>query len=189
MRITVVISAHPPRLPSYLPAAFHSVCQQTLQPYEIVVANDIDRDGAAATKNRALDRVVTPWTAVLDSDDRMMPTHLERLAAAQAATGADVVYSGGDIRADTTSGRPDRFGLPFDADELRRGPYIPTTVLMRTDLARQVGGFQCRPGEIWDDHGLFMAMLDAGASFHHVPEMTWVWTMGDHGTGGRADGW
>lgn len=191
MKITVVISAHPPRLKHDLRIAFASVCRQTLQPYAVIVANDVDREGAAATKNRALADVGTEWVAVLDSDDIFLPEHLEKLAAAQQATGADVVYPWPKIDGATGASdpRPDMFGKPFDPDELRRGPFIPTTVLMRTDLARKVGGFQCRPGEIWDDHGLFMALLDAGARFHHLPERTWIWTIRGQNTSGQPDRW
>jgi len=162
-----------------------------LQPYAVNVANDVDGEGAAITKNRALAAVATEWVAVLDSDDQFEPQHLAKLAAAQQETGADVIYpwpimdcalGGGDPR-------PEMFGKPFDPADLRRFNFIPTTVLMRTDLARKVGGFQRRPGEPWDDHGLFVAMLDAGAVFHHHPERTWIWTIHGQNTSGLPERW
>jgi glycosyltransferase involved in cell wall biosynthesis len=185
--ITVIISAHPARFASYLPRALMSVCAQTLQPKTVVVATDLAREGAAATKNRALRMVDTEWTAVLDSDDQFMACHLEKLAKAQSGSGADVVYSwpAMDCAEGATDPVPEMFGVPFSGEELRKRPYVHTAVLMRTRLALEAGGFQCRMGESWDDYGLWLAMLDAGAVFHHHPERTWIWTIHGQNTSGQ----
>jgi hypothetical protein len=80
------------------------------------------------------------------------------------------------------------FGVPFSAAFLRRRNYIPVTVLARTELVRAVGGFQDHPDENGDpceDWGLWLALLDAGATFGHLPQRTWIWHMGA-GTRGRG---
>lgn len=186
-----MVTAHPPRWQSYLPRALASVCAQTLQPDTVVVVNDTAREGAAVVKTRALGMVQTEWTAVLDSDDQFLASHLDKLHRAQVASGADVVYSWPvmDCAEGATDPCPELFGRPFDPAELRRRPFVHTTVLVRTELARQAGGFQRRPGEPWDDYGLWLAMLDAGARFHHHPERTWVWTMQHQNTSGLAERW
>lgn len=45
----------------------------------VMVENDFFRTGAAATRNRALNKVQTPWIAWLDDDDELMPGHVRTL--------------------------------------------------------------------------------------------------------------
>lgn len=182
--VTAVVCTIPPRA-EQLGEALASVAAQTVQPAAIVIEFDWRRTGAAAAKNRALARVTTEYAATLDDDDVWYPHHLETLVEAAAETGADVVYPW-PVMVGAAPLRPDRFGAPFDAVELRRGNYIPTTALIRTELARDVGGFQCPPGTPFDDWGLWLAMLDAGARFHHVPQQTWECRFHGGNTQGRA---
>lgn len=184
--ITVVIATIPIRA-KLLRWALASVVLQTFQPAAIVVEYDHERTGAAATRNRALAAVQSPWTAFLDDDDVMLPQHLEKLREAQMDTGADVVYPWPEM-VGAGDPRPDRFGVPFDADELRRGSYIPVTSLVRTDLAQQAG-FHRPPGSDYDDWGFYCSLLDLGAKFHHLPERTWLWHVEGQNTSGRPDRW
>lgn len=187
MAVTVVIATIPPRA-ELLTRAVNSVLDQDFQAADLVIERDPDHTGAAATKNRGLARVETTWTAFLDDDDYLLDNHLDLLVHAQIETGADVLYSW-PIMDGGNDPRPEMFGRPFDADELRRGSYLHTTVLVRTELAQQVGGFQ-RPGDSdYDDWGFHLALLDAGAEFFHVPEKTWVWTVKGQNTSGRPDRW
>ena len=185
--VTVIV-AHIPTRAWMLRQALSSICLQTVQPASIIVETDVHRRGAASTKNAALSRVTTEWTACLDDDDVMLPHHLETLLAAAESTGADVVYSWPQMEGGADP-RPDRFGVPFDADELRRGSYIPTTALIRTELAQAVGGYQCPPGSDYDDWGVYLRMLDEGAVFHHVAQRTWIWRVHRQNTSGRPDRW
>jgi glycosyltransferase involved in cell wall biosynthesis len=187
IEVTAAVATIPPRA-KRLRAALASIALQTVPPAAIVVEYDHYRTGAAATKNRALAKVTTEFTAICDDDDLWFPHHLEALTAAQAATGADVVYPW-PLMNGAADPRPDRFGVPFDADELRRGSYIPTTALFRTELAQRVGGFQKPPGSLYDDWGLWLAMLDAGATFHHVAERTWQWNVHGGNTSGSETRW
>lgn len=191
--ITVVVATIPIRA-KMLRKALASVVIQTLQPAAIVVEYDHERTGAAATKNRGLARVTSEWVAFLDDDDAMLPEHLEKLAAAQAASGADVVYSMPYIPQLAAQGGIDPSGMrgaPFDPEELRRRSYIQTTSLVRTKLMQSTGGFQL-PRHVesdYDDWGAFLALLDAGASFHHLPEQTFLWEHHGQNTSGRPDRW
>jgi hypothetical protein len=69
-------------------------------------------------------------------------------------------------------------GAPFDPDELRRRSYIQTTSLVRTKLIQVSGGFQLPQDTVsdYDDWSCWLALLDAGAAFHHLPEQTFIWT-------------
>lgn len=194
--ISVVIATIPTR-GRELAKALRSVALQTLQPAAIHVEYDHQRTGGAATKNRGIAAVSTPWLAMLDDDDVFMPDHLLKLRTAAQETGADVVYSMPLIPQRQDGLDPNgRYGLPFDATELRRRSYIQTTSLIRTEAIHASGGFQCPAGSDYDDWGCFLALLDRGAMFHHVAEQTFVWNHTGYGvpgrpgnTSGRGDRW
>ena len=185
--IDVVIPAHPARVASgQLDKAIASVWAQTFAA-RLVVQHDTTRAGSAATRNAGLARVRSPWVAFLDSDDVLDPGHLEKLAACAEATRADLVYPW--FRADGYHDPwPHRFKHAFDAAALRRSNYIPVTVLARTDLVREVGGFiadlTIAPPAACDEWGLWLRMLDAGARIAHLPERTWTWNMHSGNTSG-----
>jgi glycosyltransferase involved in cell wall biosynthesis len=192
VNITVCMAIHPPRMgPGGLyERAVASVYAQTLPPAGgLAVALDVDREGAAATRNRALELVETEWVAFVDSDDELLPDHLKLCARYATLSGVDVVYPGYDV-----AGGDDPvncFGLPFDAGLLRRRNFIPVTTLCRTELVRDAGGFQERTDEHGDpceDWGLWLSMLDNGATFGHLPQRTWRWHLGNT-TRGRPDRW
>jgi hypothetical protein len=181
-RITVVIPSVPPRADK-LRRALESVTQQTHPVHAVSIAVDHDREGAGPTRTRAMMAVDTEWLAFLDDDDEMRPFHLEYLMRAQAETGADVVipwfevYGGGDPF-------PMHRGRQFDV----RDPHIfPITVLVRTELA-QVGSFPKpdpqRADWSGDDFPFWLQMARAGATFHSIPDQTWVW----HHWGGNLSG-
>lgn len=192
MSISVVISTHPGREASTA-SAVASVLEQTLQPSCIVVERDTTRAGAAATKNAGLARVDTEWVAFLDSDDLFLPHHLATLRAA-AERGADVAYALPRVVGPSGQVIPRRFewggGPVFDPVALQRASYIGTPVLVRAELARRVGGFQCPAGSVYDDWGLVVALLRVGARFQHVHQETWLWRhhgRNSSGVPGRGD--
>ncbi len=157
---------------------------QTLAPYVTLIEIDTEGHGAAATRQRALNKVETPLVAFLDDDDELKPQHLELLVAEINRSTADLVYPWFD-----SVGRLNPLGpvpRPFNEAELRRGNYIPVTVLARTTSVLRVGGFAPKPKtdpphEDWD---LWLRMLDAGATFSSIPDRTWIWHFGEHQTGG-----
>ena len=155
-------------------------------PAKVLVQHDESREGAAVTRNRALALVTTEWVAFLDSDDELKPDHIRACARHARLTGADVVYPGYDVIGEDPVGC---FGVPFDPHLLRRRNYIPVTTLCRVEKVRAVGGFQPHPDEHGDpceDWGLWLALLDAGARFSHLPQRTWIWTV-NGGTRGRGE--
>jgi hypothetical protein len=82
-----------------------------------------------------------------------------------------------------------RFGIPFNADMLREKSYIPVTSVVNAEMARRVGGFTRHNGTPYDDWGFYIRMLDAGATFHHIPEVTWTWHHHGLNTSGLPDRW
>jgi hypothetical protein len=191
--ITVVMPVLPSRTgPGGLyERALASVRAQTLPATVLSVAVDVTGDGAAATRNRALETVGTELVAFLDDDDTLKPDHLKACARHMRLTGADVVYPGYDVLAGEDP--VGCFGLPFDPVLLRRRNYIPVTALCRAEAVKAVGGFVDHPdehGKPCEDWGLWLALLDAGATFSHLPARTWVWRVsgGTEGRGARHGG-
>ena len=151
----------------------------------VIIWHDTKREGAAVSRNRALEKVDSEWVAFLDDDDELKPNHLRACARNAALTGADLVYPWFDCDGEDKIGM---FGVPFDPVLLRKRNYIPVTVLVRTELVRKVGGLQEHPddnGDPCEDWGLWLALLDAGAVFSHLPQRTWIWHNGA-GTRGRG---
>jgi hypothetical protein len=176
-----------------LERALASIRAQTLPPSEVVVEFDEFRQGAAATRQRGLEKVATDWVAFLDDDDEMKPWHLETLARAAEESGADYVYSWYEV-----SGGLDPmwqfFGQPWDD----AAPHQTTiTTLVRTDLAQSVGfGGEPEPdpngGGAYvsgEDYRFTLGCLAAGARILHVPQVTWIWHHHGANTSGLPDRW
>lgn len=194
-RVTVVIP-HIPTRTHELGRAVASVAAQTHQPENVVIAFDKRRDGSAITRNRALYHISTTWVAFLDDDDELLPHHLETLVRHAQREGATVVYSGCRVVDALGAVIPlceewGRFGQAFDPDLLRQKSYIPVTSLVYTNLARRAlfGPPAHAPDSDYDDWGFYLRLLDIGARFLHVPEVTWVWNHNGRNTSGRPDRW
>jgi glycosyltransferase involved in cell wall biosynthesis len=203
--VTVIIPTIPGR-EDLLQRAVASVQAQQVKPAAIVIELDVNRTGAAATRNRAIETVETDWIAVLDDDDEFLPNHLKVLLRGANVSGADLVFSyaefvgGRDPLAcldDNGNLQPSPIWTPFGTWQeysLRHlGNFIPCTVLMRTALVRQVGGypeayqFDATVSRDCEDYGLLLRLLDAGAKFHHVVGVrTWRYHYHQGNLGGRG---
>lgn len=198
--ITVVIPAHPARVANgMLDRALASVNAQTYSAAAISVVVDHDRQGAAATRQRALDAVRTPWVAYLDSDDWLYPDHLKTLAAGtRVYRDADVLFSYYMVHAADGRALPHvdplgNFGKPFDP---ARPHQTTVTTLERTKLAQAVG-FREPPEDALIDGQRFgedaqhtMELVKAGARIVHIPRRTWAWVhhgANSSGQPGRGD--
>lgn len=192
--VTVVTPSIPVRSEMCVRAQ-NSIFQQTLPPKMGIRETDWDHTGSAASRNRALAKVTTEWVLWLDDDDLLMPNAVQLLVEAQQATGADVVSGPAWIpqvpgHVEPTAPLPAGWIHP---DVVRAGPRLTVTALMRTDLVRQVGGFEFRrdpaSGMDLDDWGLHYRLADVGATFWRIPETVFVWNIHDGNTSGRPDRW
>lgn len=188
--VTVVTPFHEARERNgMLKRAAASVAAQTV-PVEHVLARDVHRKGAAVTRNHGLALVETEWTAFLDSDDEMDPTHIEQLLACAKDTGADYVYPWFRVRGGTDP-FPMFFGKPWD----NQHPHHTTiTVLVRTGLARQVGFITPDPATVtgpegnWgEDFRFTKGCVAAGAKIVHLPVRSWTWVHHGKNSSGRPD--
>ncbi|MEU7240337.1 glycosyltransferase family 2 protein [Streptomyces sparsogenes] len=185
--ITVVIPTHPARVRNGMTKrAIGSVLGQTLPAESIVVEHDLARAGAPATRDRGLRKVVTEWTAFLDSDDQLKPVHLEKLMDCAVETGADYCYAWYEPVGFGSDPLP-HFGRRFDPEQ----PTQTTiTILVRTELAQAVG-FRQPPegalinGERFGEDFLFtVECIQAGAKIVHLPMRTWLWNLHGGNTSG-----
>lgn len=179
--VTVVVPYHPARACNgMLARAVASVQRQTL-PHELITVEDTRREGAAATRQRGLDQVTTEWTAFLDSDDEMDPTHLAQLLACAEQTGADYVYPWFRVCGGSDP-FPMFFGKPWD----NLHPHSTTiTILVRTELAQRVGFHG-----VGEDFAFTKGCVVAGAKIVHHPARTWTWwhhSRNSSGIPGRGD--
>jgi glycosyltransferase involved in cell wall biosynthesis len=185
--ITVVIPTIPTRS-KFLERALSSVRGQALMPVSVITESDRECQGAAKTRQSGLARVTTEWVAFLDDDDEFLPEHLAVCAQAAEEWRADFVYPWYRV----VGGRdpmPQHFGKQWDPER----PRLTTiTVLVRTELAQDVGGFVGErpdlgvPGlTVSNEDWLFVNRInEAGGRIHHVPQRTWLW----HHHGGNTSG-
>jgi glycosyltransferase involved in cell wall biosynthesis len=178
-----------------LAQAVGSVMAQTLLPDAHHIAYDIEKQGAAATRQRALMAASTDFVAFLDSDDVFFAKHLEWLMQHQQLTGADFCYSWFKIIQQFSDGSTKlleedtvfpvtHYLNPFDPTD----PIETTiTVLVRTELAKEVGfkeldrGHDQNSGE---DRYFTMGCLAAGAKISHLVRKSWGWRHHALPTGG-----
>jgi glycosyltransferase involved in cell wall biosynthesis len=178
--VTVCVPSIPPRLGVELPNLIQSIGRQTRPAEAISIAVDTRREGAAATRQRALDAVQTPYVAFVDDDDLLYPNHLEVLHRLAAETGADYVWSWFD----GNNPFPQHRGRQMDP----ANPHHTTmTVMVRTEVAKRVGftnhpaATDQWPGEDWN---FILGCVAVGASFAHIPEITWTYKVHGNNTGG-----
>lgn len=159
-----------------------SVDAQTRQPDQVIIETDPGRTGAAASQNRALEKVTSDWIALLGDDDYFYPNHL---AVLEAHATADVIWPDAEL----IDGPIPSLCQEFNADKLRWDNYIPGGgSLIRTAMARKVGGW-CKPDDPdyhrFEDWIMWRRILDAGGTFRHIHAVTWAYRFGLHQTAGR----
>lgn len=166
LTVAVVVPTIPGR-EDVLRRALASVHAQDRPPDQIVVERDGDRTGAAATRNRALERVDCDVVAWLDDDDHLKPNHLKVCVRALRESGADLVYPHPVLDTEHVGPNGQRvlYGKHLDPtatryqgvfpvspwgirwcpeleDHLRTaGSFIPMTHVVRTQAVRAAGGF------------------------------------------------
>jgi glycosyltransferase involved in cell wall biosynthesis len=187
--VGVAIPSFPARH-KLLVRAVDSVLRQTRPVDQISVSVDIDGNGAPETRHRALESIWTYWVAFLDDDDEFGPEHIEKLLAEADRTGADYVYSWFHA----VGGR-DPFPQNFDKDWDINDPHQTTvTTLVRTELAKSVGGFRWQDdggtapdgNRAGEDFDFTLRCANAGAHITKLKERTWYWHHDSGNTSGMA---
>lgn len=192
MSVTIVVTAHTPRVRNELLCnALQSVWEQTHLPDAVAIALDHYRQGAAITRNRALNMATTEWVVFLDSDDILYPEYLEKVFIHQRENDADVVWPWFDV-----GGSTDPFPMHFGRQWNPLEPHsFPITTLVRRELAIKVGGFPVLEPVgstcLGEDFPFWVSLSNAGAKFAHLPERLWEWnhSPADGNTSGLGTRW
>jgi peptidoglycan/xylan/chitin deacetylase (PgdA/CDA1 family) len=194
--ISIIIPAHNAEVT--LSATLNSVLGQTHTVWEAVIVDDGSTDGTnaiaeewahrdrrfralhqqqsgvSAARNSGLRVAQYPFVLFLDSDDRIAPTHLQRMAARLLADGTlDAVHCGWRRVLPSGALGPARLGSDhrdlFEYFAFQCFFPIHACVLRR-ELALSVGGFDASltTCEDWD---FFQRIARAGARFARVPEV------------------
>jgi glycosyltransferase involved in cell wall biosynthesis len=193
--VTVAITTMPHRK-ELLDRAIASVKAQTVQPEKIEIGMDSERLGSAHNRHNLLQRIETEWVAFLDDDDEFMPHHLETLW--NGREDGDLIYAWYEV-----VGGTDPWETHFNRG-YRPGYTTTITVLVRTELAKQVGflrgeaterpaleaAIERRKNKVGgrkssgDDHFFSRGIHRAGGKVIHIPERTWKWYHHGKNTGG-----
>lgn len=134
--------------------------------------------GLPATRNTGIGIARGHWIALLDSDDLWTPEHLARLVEKASETGADLVHSG-CVLFDSDTGKEMELRVPSDADlagfpaSLYTGSYViqPSSVLLRRELWKRVGGFNPRFRYV-EDREMWLRCARAGGRFAYTGAVT-----------------
>ncbi len=155
-----------------------------------------ENGGIAANTNAALERARGEWVAFLDHDDLLAPDALYEAVAlilkgpsrGTRAEGASFIFcqDGGDLAFDmvyTDEDKVDAEGREhfsphlkpdFNLDLLRSNNYITHFLLVRTSLAREVGGLR---GEYdgAQDYDFIFRCAERARAIGHVPRILYHW--------------
>lgn len=189
--------------------AIMSARRQSVPVVVLGVTADYGEDAAAVARNQGM-RLARDagieWAAFLDDDDLLDPQHVEKLLDRARETGADVVYPRFRVHGGSYARRRSLGDLAllmeqvgwrdgqYFRDALRQGNFIPVTALVRVEAALSAGGFPTGedvprhpypPHPRVEDWGLWLRMLDAGARFAQLPEVTWTWRQWSGSTSAR----
>lgn len=131
-----------------------------------------ENGGPGAARNRALERVDTPWVAFLDSDELPGAGWLERLDEIAAAD----VLDGVEGRITTGSERPTPFTHIAEAT-IPGAHHVAGNIAFRTEALRRLGGFDERYYDpalrlhFREDTELFFRVEEAGLDVPYDPEL------------------
>lgn len=133
--------------------------------------------GTAGARNAGFAAANGGWLCILDADDLLLPTFLERMAAFSAAhEGYDIYSSNGSLLLRTGGEAPLWQGRGWDrvrevtvVDEIAESS-IPVVSLMRRAVVDLTGGFRDLYSE---DYDFWLRALILGARHLHNPEVLW----------------
>lgn len=197
--VTVCIPTIPPRI-HLLNRALKSIQVQDLMPHRIIVQVDHQGEGAAITRNKALQKVPEDSVAVefLDDDDYFLKWHTRLHYAAMLDQQADYVYAHWQMGGLTFDPFPAWWRTtPWNDNK----PHQTTIVTMvRRELAREVGFRPVEAGK-WppateeghtfgEDYQFTLECLEKGTKIYHIlNERTWTWVATGNSTQGQARNW
>lgn len=214
LKISILVPAYEPA-PEYLRMLIDRVLIQSFENYELIIADagntdatanvvaefDDDRvvyvrlpenKGIAGNTNEALKAASGSVVALLDHDDFLEPDALYYIADS-IEKGASVVYTDEDKVCEKNGElfyfKPNRKS-PFNLDMLLSNNYICHFFAVKTEIARQIGGFRCEYDGAQDYDFILRCITQALAGQEyineqivaHVPRVLYHWRVHDNST-------
>jgi GT2 family glycosyltransferase len=130
--------------------------------------------GISAALNKGLDVAEGQWLTFLDHDDVLEPDALfQNVRLIQENAGLDLIYSDEDKL--TESGFDSPILKPdWSPDFFLSCNYLCHMIFMRSDLVREVGGFQAQfDGS--QDYDLLLRVSERTNRIHHIPRVLYHW--------------
>lgn len=196
-----------------LRSTIESVLDQTFENFELILVDDRSTDPGVldtlreyaarddrvklieraenghivAASNDGVTRASGAFIALLDHDDLLAPTALERNAEVIASfDDVDYIYSDED-KIDLNGRRYDPFAKPeWSPERLRGHMYTCHLSVLRTELVRTVGAFQ----EGYDgsqDYDLVLRLTERARRIVHIPEVLYHWRVIPGSTAGDSE--
>ncbi|XXG30350.1 MAG: glycosyltransferase [Ferrovum myxofaciens] len=131
--------------------------------------------GTSAASNRALAMAQGTYVALLDHDDKLEKQALFRISESVLEDEPDMIYS--DEALISQDGRcvtSFTFRPAFSMEFLRSHPYIVHFVSFRTELLRELEGFN-ESLAISQDYDLILRVTEKARKIVHIPEVLYLW--------------
>jgi O-antigen biosynthesis protein len=206
--VSVLTPVHDPPL-EMLEEAIESVRSQTVPYWELCLVDDGSKDseviamleryaaedrrihltrreqagGIASATNAAMAMATGEYIALLDHDDTLVPSAIERIAAKVAGDpGLDMIYSDEDTVLD---GRPIWAHLKpaWSPDTLRTNGYTCHFGVYRRELVEEAGGFRSEFNGS-QDVDMILRLVERTDRIANIPEILYHWRAHANSTAG-----
>ncbi|MDE6783660.1 MAG: glycosyltransferase family 2 protein, partial [Paramuribaculum sp.] len=185
-QLTVVVPVR--NRPVLVVRTLDSIAAQTLRPFRLIIVDSASTDntldvvtrwadrhrtdalsievldcptpGASTARNYGLAQVTTPYVLFFDSDDEMLPTHLERIASAlRERPDTDILYyDAATIDPDGWTSVKSHRHHDLKTLQLLHCPLSTQRCTIRTELLRAAGGWNEKL-QMWVDLELGIRLL------------------------------
>jgi GT2 family glycosyltransferase len=142
-----------------------------------------DNRGVSAASNRALEMASGEFVVLLDHDDVLEEQALFRVAESILEDRPDMVYSDEVlVTPDAQAVRRFAYRPAFSKEYLRSHPYIVHLAGFRTQLLRDLGGFD-ESLRISQDYDLILRVAEKARTIVHIPEILYQWRLHESSAG------
>ena len=144
--------------------------------------------GVSSTTNSALKMANSAFVVLFDHDDVLEPQAIFRIVESILEDNPDIVYSDEAVMSDAEEGIINHVHRPkFSLEYLRSHPYIVHLIGFKTDLLRQIGGFD-ENLRISQDYDLILRASEKATKIVHIPEILYLWRHYEQSTGHMLKG-
>lgn len=130
--------------------------------------------GVAIASNQALELVTGEFVMLMDHDDLIIEEALFRVVESIIEDAPDMIYSDESIITPEGSIFYFAYRPMFSLEYLRSHPYIVHFVGFKTDLIKQIGGFNPTL-KISQDYDLILRIVEQAKTIVHIPQVLYLW--------------